>query len=210
MMEEGGSGKGKLSEGGGLVKFFYKRLMIFSRGRFALWILGLVSFLNSSIFPVPQDAFLLPMMLANPKRSFFYATFVLICSCAGGVVGYGIGYFLYDTVGEAIVDFYGYAERVEEFKIFYEEYGWVMIVVAGITPFPYKIITIMSGFLGYGFVPFLLSSLAGRSLRFYAYVLLFMFFGEKMVVWIERWFGYVVLGFVLTLLLVLWITIGGL
>ena len=182
--------------------FFYDKFLELSESRYAVWSLGFVSFVNSTFFPIPQDALLLPMMLSNPGRSFFYASISLVFSCLGGIFGYMIGYFLYDSLGRTILEFYSYQDKIQELKSIYDQHGiWILILV-GVSPFPYKIITIMSGFLSYNFGLFVVGSILGRSIRFYFYVLLFYFFGEKIIEIVDRFFGYFVMIFVLTLFLV--------
>src|SRR5260221_11669206 len=116
---------------------------------YALWILGAVAFAESSFFPIPPDVMLIPMSLARPDRAWFYATICTLTSVAGGILGYLIGALLYDSVGGWLIQFYGYGDKVEAFRQAYAEWGAWIILLKGLTPIPYKIVTITSGFAGY-------------------------------------------------------------
>ena len=134
---------------------------------YATWILGIVSFAESSFFPVPPDVMLIPMSLARPDRAWFYAAVCTLTSVAGGVLGYFIGAALYDTVGQWLIQLYGYGDKVEAFRAAYAQYGAWIILLKGLTPIPYKIVTITSGFAGYNFGLFVVLSLITRGMRFY-------------------------------------------
>jgi membrane protein YqaA with SNARE-associated domain len=146
---------------------------------YATWLLGIVSFVESSVFPVPPDAILIPMGLARPDRAFYYATVCTITSVAGGVLGYVIGAALYDTVGQWLIALYGYGDKVEAFREAYREWGAFIIVLKGMTPIPYKIVTITSGLAGYPIIPFILLSIVSRGMRFYLVAFLIYRFGDR-------------------------------
>jgi membrane protein YqaA with SNARE-associated domain len=146
---------------------------------YATWLLGIVSFVESSVFPVPPDAMLIPMGLARPDRAFYYATVCTITSVAGGVLGYVIGAALYDTVGQWLIALYGYGDKVEAFREAYREWGAFIIVLKGMTPIPYKIVTITSGLAGYPIIPFILLSIVSRGMRFYLVAFLIHRFGDR-------------------------------
>jgi membrane protein YqaA with SNARE-associated domain len=138
---------------------------------YALWILAAVAFAESSFFPVPPDIMLLPMSLARPKRAWWFASVCTIASVAGGVLGYAIGALLYDSVGQWLINLYGLSGKVEAFRASYAEWGAVIILVKGLTPIPYKLVTITSGFAGYNIWLFILCSIvAGR--RFFVVAVL--------------------------------------
>ncbi len=113
---------------------------------YALWLMGFVSFVESSVFPIPPDTMLIPMSLARPEKAWTYATVCTFTSVAGGVLGYVIGAYLYDTVGHWLIQMYGYGDKVEAFRELYAKWGTWIILVKGLTPIPYKIVTITSGF----------------------------------------------------------------
>ena len=156
----------------------------------ATWLLGLVSFVESSIFPVPPDAMLIPMGLARPDRALFYATVCTLTSVAGGVLGYMIGAVLYDSLGQWLIQLYGYGEKVEAFREAYRQYGAWIIVLKGLTPIPYKIVTITSGLADYPIVPFILLSFVARGMRFYLVAFLIYRYGQQARAIIEARLGF--------------------
>jgi membrane protein YqaA with SNARE-associated domain len=157
---------------------------------YATWLLGIVSFVESSFFPVPPDAMLIPMALARPDRAFYYATVCTIASVAGGVLGYMIGALLYDSVGQWLISLYGYGAKVEAFRESYRQWGAWIILLKGLTPIPYKIVTITSGLAGYPIVPFILLSIVARGMRFYLVAFLIYRFGERARAIIEERLGF--------------------
>jgi membrane protein YqaA with SNARE-associated domain len=146
---------------------------------YATWLLGLVSFVESSFFPIPPDAMLIPMGLAHPKRVFFYATVCTVTSVFGGVLGYAIGALLYDSVGQWLIQVYGYGQKAEAFREAYRQWGAWIILLKGLTPIPYKIVTITSGLATYPLVPFILLSIVARGMRFYLVAFLIYWFGDR-------------------------------
>lgn len=146
---------------------------------FATWIMGAVSFIESSFFPIPPDAMLIPMSLARPDRAFYYATVCTWTSVAGGLLGYAIGAILYDSVGQWLISLYGYGGKVEAFREAYNEYGAWIILLKGLTPIPYKIVTITSGFAGYNLALFIVFSIIARGLRFYLVAFVIHRYGER-------------------------------
>ncbi len=134
--------------------------------REAFWILGAVSFAESSFFPIPPDVMLIPMALARPDRAFYLAAWCSITSVAGGILGYAIGALLYDSVGAWLISIYGYGDKVETFRAAYAEWGAWIILLKGLTPIPYKIVTITSGFAGYNLGLFILFSMITRGRAF--------------------------------------------
>ena len=134
---------------------------------YAVWLMGVISFLESSVFPIPPDTMLIPMSLARPERAWFYAHVCTLTSVAGGVLGYAVGALLYDSVGHWLIQLYGYGDKVEAFRAAYAQWGGWIIVLKGMTPIPYKIVTIASGFAAYPLLPFILLSFVARGMRFY-------------------------------------------
>lgn len=162
---------------------------------YALWLMGLVSFVESSFFPIPPDTMLIPMSLAHPKRAWTFATWCTLASVAGGVLGYAIGALLYDTVGHWLISLYGYGDKVEAFREAYAKWGAWIILLKGLTPIPYKIVTITSGFAGYNIWLFIVFSVIARGIRFYLVAFLLNRYGERARATIEERLG-------------LWVTIG--
>ena len=146
---------------------------------YATWLLGFISFIESSFFPIPPDAMMIPMALARPDRAWFYAHVCTLTSVAGGVLGYFIGAVLYGSVGAWLIALYGYGDKVEAFREAYAAWGAWIILIKGMTPIPYKIITITSGFAGYDFVMFVLLSFVARGMRFYFVAFLLNRYGER-------------------------------
>jgi membrane protein YqaA with SNARE-associated domain len=146
---------------------------------YATWLLGIVSFVESSFFPIPPDAMLIPMALARPDRAWFYATVCTTTSVAGGVLGYLIGALLYDSVGLWLMKFYGLTGKVEAFREAYAQWGSWIILIKGVTPIPYKLVTIASGFAGYSFLMFVLLSFVARGMRFYLVAFLLNRYGVQ-------------------------------
>ncbi|ACF03675.1 YqaA family protein [Rhodopseudomonas palustris] len=162
---------------------------------YALWILGMVSFAESSFFPIPPDVMLIPMSLARPQRAWFYAALCTVTSVAGGVVGYAIGALLYDSVGHWLIQLYGYGDKVEAFRAGYAQWGAWIILLKGLTPIPYKLVTITSGFAGYDIWLFILFSIIARGGRFFIVAVVLNRYGVVIREQIEKRLG-------------LWVTIG--
>ena len=145
----------------------------------AAWLMGIISFVESSFFPIPPDVMLIPMSLARPDKSWFYATLCTLTSVAGGALGYFIGAALYDSVGLWVIHLYGLSNKAEAFRQAYAQWGAWIILIKGMTPIPYKLITIVSGFAGYSFAMFILLSLIARGMRFYLVAFLLNRFGAQ-------------------------------
>jgi membrane protein YqaA with SNARE-associated domain len=152
----------------------------------ALWLLGMMSFAESSFFPIPPDVMLIPMSLARPDRAWFFATVCTVTSVLGGLLGYYIGSALYDTVGLWLIQLYGYGDKVDAFRDAYAQWGSWIILLKGLTPIPYKIVTITSGFAGYDVVLFTVFSFIARGMRFYLLAFLLHRYGPKARVIIEE------------------------
>jgi membrane protein YqaA with SNARE-associated domain len=163
----------------GLVRRLYDWCIAAADKPYATWLMGAVSFVESSFFPIPPDVMLIPMSLARPDRAWFYATVCTVTSVAGGVLGYFIGAVLYDSVGLWLIQLYGYGNKVEAFRQAYAQWGAWIILIKGVTPIPYKIVTIASGFAGYNIFMFVLLSLVARGMRFYLLAFLLNRYGAK-------------------------------
>lgn len=153
------------------------------------WIMGAISFAESSILPIPPDVMMIPMSLARPDKAWYYATLCTVTSVAGGLVGYLIGSALYDSVGHWLIQLYGYGDKVEAFRELYVRYGAWIILIKGLTPIPYKIVTITSGFAGYNLGLFILFSIIARGIRFYFFAFLLNRYGGWARATIERRLG---------------------
>ncbi len=174
---------------------------------YALWVIGAVAFAESSFFPVPPDIMLIPMSLARPNKAWLYALVCTITSVAGGILGYAIGALLYDSVGHWLIQLYGLEDKVETFRAAYAEWGAWIIIGKGLTPIPYKLVTIASGFAGYNLPLFILCSIIARGGRFFIVAILMNRYGEwikhqlekRLGLWVVLGAGVLVLGFVVAL-----------
>jgi membrane protein YqaA with SNARE-associated domain len=148
--------------------------------------LAAVSFIESSVFPIPPDLLLVPMALAQPHKARLYALVCTIASVAGGMLGYAIGALLFDTLGQWLISAYGYGEGMEAFRAAYDQWGAWIILIKGLTPIPFKIVTIASGFAGYNFFYFVVLSLITRGARFFLEAELLRIYGEPIKGFIEK------------------------
>jgi membrane protein YqaA with SNARE-associated domain len=156
--------------------------------------LAAVSFAESSFFPIPPDVVLVPMALAQPKKAWWYALVCTVASVLGGVVGYFIGYLLYDTVGAWLIKLYGYGDKIETLRVFYGQWGWAFILIKGLTPIPFKLVTIASGLLGYNLPLFILLAAITRGARFFLVAAALNAWGDKLRPLIERHFPLFIFG----------------
>lgn len=152
----------------------------------AEWTLGIISFVESSFFPIPPDVMLIPMSIARPSRAYYYATLCTLTSVAGGLVGYAIGAVLYDSIGQWLIALYGYGDKVEAFREAYNAYGAWIILLKGMTPIPYKVVTITSGFASYNLFLFVIFSIVARGMRFYLLAFLLHRYGERARIMLEE------------------------
>ena len=164
----------------------YRRTLALSASRRAPWWLAAVAFAESSFFPIPPDALLVPMALARPERAFRFAAICTVASVSGGALGYLIGYALFTQLAEPLIRFYGYGPRFEAFRAMYAEWGLWVILIKGLTPIPYKIVTIASGAAGFSFPVFMAASAVTRGVRFFLLALLLRRFGVPVRDFIER------------------------
>ena len=170
----------------------------------AIPVMGVVSFAESSFFPIPPDVLLAPMALANPQRAWRYAFIATVASVIGGMLGYAIGALLYNTVGQWLINLYGYGAKIDALKATYAQWGWLVILVKGVTPIPYKLVTISAGLASVPFAKFMLFSAITRGVRYNLVAGLFYFFGPSIQAVLEKYMALamtaflalVVLGFV--------------
>ncbi|WP_390914491.1 VTT domain-containing protein [Pseudosulfitobacter sp. SM2401] len=168
----------------------------------ALWVLAFVAFIESSVFPIPPDVIMIPMIIARPNRAFVIAGVALVASVLGGLLGYAIGALAYDTIGQPILAALGKGDAMADFNTRFNDLGFWAVLTAGVTPFPYKVITIMSGWTGMPLGTFIATSILARAVRFFIVAALLRTFGAPIRDFIERR-----LGLMFTLLVVL--LIGG-
>jgi len=156
---------------------------------YALWALAAVSFVESSVFPIPPDILLIPMVLARPDRAFRIAAVCTVASVLGGLAGYALGAFLLEEVGKPVLDFYGKLDQFAVMAARFNEYGAWAVLFAGVTPFPYKVITIFSGATTLDLLVFTVSSILARGLRFFVVAWLLWRFGAPIKAFIEQRLG---------------------
>ena len=164
----------------------YDRTMSLASHRHAMRVLAVVSFAESSFFPIPPDAMLIPMVLAHRDRAWAMAAVCTIASVLGGILGYAIGYFLFEAVGRPILDFYGYQDEFQRFADAYNEWGLWIILIKGLTPIPYKLVTIASGVAHFDPTVFILASIATRGARFFLVAALLRRFGPPIRTFVEK------------------------
>jgi membrane protein YqaA with SNARE-associated domain len=169
-----------------MIRSLYNWTLSLAQSDHAMWALAAVAFLESSVFPIPPDILMIPMILARPSRAFAIAGVALAASVIGGMFGYLIGYALFDTVGQPVLNFYGMSDHFETFRNRYNEWGAWAVLIAGVTPFPYKVITILSGATGLSLPVFAVASVVARGLRFFVVAALLWKFGAPIRDFIER------------------------
>jgi membrane protein YqaA with SNARE-associated domain len=145
-----------------------------------------VAFVESSFFPIPPDVMLVPMVLAERAKAFSFAAIATLGSVIGGIAGYAIGYFLLEYVGEPILRLYGYAGRFQEFATLFNDWGVWILIIKGMTPFPYKVLTILAGATHMALAPFIAASIVARAMRFFLVAGLLYWFGPPIQAFIER------------------------
>lgn len=198
------------SEPRSLLRRLYDWCILAAHKPHAMWLMGAVSFAESSFFPVPPDVMLIPMALARPARAYVMAAWCTATSVAGGIAGYAIGALLYDSVGGWLIQLYGYGDKVETFRAAYAEWGAWIILLKGLTPIPYKIVTITSGFAGYNLGLFIVFSIIARAGRFFVLAFLLHRYGEqarqiiekRLGLWVLLGAAVVVIGIVIALYLI--------
>ena len=164
----------------------YSRVLALSASRHAPWWLAAISFAEASCFPIPPDVLLIPMALARPERAWRLAFICTVASVAGGALGYLIGYALFDQLAQPLIHLYHYDAAFARFQATYAQWGLWVILIKGLTPIPYKIVTIASGAAHFDFTLFMAASILTRGARFFLVATLLRFFGEPVRVFIER------------------------
>jgi membrane protein YqaA with SNARE-associated domain len=158
-----------------------------------------VAFVESSIFPIPPDVMLIPMILADRSKAWTLATLCLAASVLGGLAGYAVGYYLFAFIGQPVLAFYGLTEKYEQTRVLLADWGPWILIAKGWTPFPYKVLTIGAGVFKMRLVPFVIASIVARAMRFYLIAALLYWFGEPIRTFIERHLSLVTTAFVVLL-----------
>ncbi|SMX35916.1 YqaA family protein [Maliponia aquimaris] len=182
-----------------MLRRLYDWTMAQAERKNALWVLAAVAFIESSVFPIPPDVLMIPMVLAAPHRAWLIALVATVSSVLGGMLGYGIGYFFYESIGQPILESLGKADSMAAFNDRFNGVGFWAVLIAGVTPFPYKVITIMSGWTAMPLGTFIVTSIIARALRFFVVAGLLRMFGAPIRVFIEKYLGWVFTAFVVLL-----------
>jgi membrane protein YqaA with SNARE-associated domain len=182
-----------------MMRRIYDWMMRMAADKRAPWALALVSFIESSFFPIPPDVMLIPMVLSRREKAWWYATIATVASVFGGLLGYAIGYYFYDAVGLPILRFYGREHALDTFIEFVHTYGVPAVIIKGMTPIPFKVVTIAAGVAKMDLAAFIGASIVARSMRFYLVAALLYFFGDPIREFIERRLTLVTTMFVLLL-----------
>ena len=172
-----------------MIRALYDWTILLAEHPRAMWALALVAFIESSVFPIPPDLLMIPMIIARPNKAFLIAAVAMVASVLGGMLGYFIGWGLFESVGQPVLEFYGKTDRFDDFATRYNEWGAWAVLMAGVTPFPYKVITILSGSTGLSLPVFIISSIIARGLRFFIIAALLWRFGPPVREFIERRLG---------------------
>jgi membrane protein YqaA with SNARE-associated domain len=183
-----------------MLKRLYDRTMRLAARPDAIWWLAAISFIESSVFPIPPDVLLIPMVLAARNRAWWIATVCTVSSVLGGYVGYAIGYFAYEAIGQPVLAFYGALDKYASVKHTFDEWGAWFIIVKGATPIPYKLVTIFAGTVHFDLFQFTVSSLISRAIRFYLLAALLWQFGPPVRDFVERRLTLVTTVFVVALI----------
>lgn len=185
----------------GLLRKLYEWVLSWAETKYGTWALFLNSFAESSFFPIPPDVLQIALSVGKPKKSFFYALISSIGSVLGGVFGYYIGYFLFESVGKRIIILLGYQHYFDLVGVWYSSNAFLAILGAAFTPIPYKVFTIAAGFWQIGLWVLILASAVGRPLRFFLVGTLIYFFGPRVKVFIDKYFNWLSLLFFILLVL---------
>ncbi|MCZ4366804.1 YqaA family protein [Sulfitobacter dubius] len=172
-----------------MIRRLYDWTLGLAQHRHALWALAVVAFVESSFFPIPPDILMIPMIIARPNRAWLIAGVALLASVLGGLLGYAIGGLAFESLGQPILASLGKADAMAEFSTRFNDMGFWAVLVAGVTPFPYKVITIMSGWTGMPLGTFIMTSILARGLRFFVVAGLLWRFGAPIRDFIERRLG---------------------
>lgn len=187
----------------------YDKVLHWSKHPHAERYLAGVSFAEASFFPVPTILMMAPMALAKPDRAWWLALLTTLFSVAGGVAGYFIGAYLFDAVGQPIIEFYHATERFAQLKLWFSEYGALLLFIAGVSPIPYKLFTISAGVLNMALLPFILASLLGRGVQYFVVAAIVRFGGAQLESSLRKWVDWLGWGVVILAIVAYWVLKGG-
>ncbi len=178
----------------GALKRLYLWVLSWAESKYSTYALAVLAFIESSFFPIPPDVLQIALSIAKPKRSYWYAFIALIFSVLGGILGYFIGTFLFESIGKGIIYSLGYEQQFTQVGELFKANAFIAIVAAALTPIPYKVFTIAAGVWQVGLFPLIAASILGRGLRFFTVATLTYFFGEKVKVFIDKYFNWLSVG----------------
>lgn len=170
-----------------MFRYLYDKVLNWSHHRHAPYYLAGVSFAESSFFPIPPDIMLIPMVMSKPEKAWDFAAITTISSILGGILGYLIGYFAFEWLGQPLIQAFGYEEQYHTLVSWFAKYGFIAVVLAGFTPIPYKLFTLAAGATQMALLPFIVGSIVGRGLRFYLVAALIRYLGKRLEPMIVRY-----------------------
>ena len=184
-----------------MIENIYNKILDISKKKYALSFLLFIAFIESFIFPIPPDIFLIFLILAQRNKAFYFAFYCTLFSVLGGMLGFAIGVFFFDTIGSNILNYYNLDDKFLNFKNYYNELGIWVVAAGGFTPIPYKVITIFSGFIKMNFIEFTIASFISRAARYFLLATLLYFYGKKFEKFLIKKFG--IFSFIIFFILIL-------
>ena len=184
-----------------MIENIYNKILDISKRKYALSFLLFIAFIESFIFPIPPDIFLIFLILAQRNKAFYFAFYCTLFSVLGGMLGFAIGVFFFDTIGSNILNYYNLDDKFLNFKNYYNEFGIWIVAAGGFTPIPYKVITIFSGFIKMNFIEFTIASFISRAARYFLLATLLYFYGKKIEKFLIKKFG--IFSFIIFFILIL-------
>lgn len=185
----------------GLLKRLYFWVLSWAESKYGTLALCILAFAESSFFPIPPDVLQIALSLSKPKRSYWYAFLASVFSVLGGILGYFIGFFLFESIGKAIIAGLGYEQQFQVVGLLFKENAFLAILAAAFTPIPYKVFTIAAGFWQVGLVPLIAASIIGRSGRFFLVATFTYFLGERVKLFLEKYFNWLTIAVFLLVVL---------
>ena len=184
-----------------MIENIYNKILDISKKKYALSFLLFIAFIESFIFPIPPDIFLIFLILAQRNKAFYFAFYCTLFSVLGGMLGFAIGVFFFDTIGSNILNYYNLDDKFLNFKNYYNELGIWVVAAGGFTPIPYKVITIFSGFIKMNFIEFTIASFISRAARYFLLATLLYFYGKRFEKFLIKKFG--IFSFIIFFILIL-------
>ena len=184
-----------------MIENIYNNILDISKKKYALSFLLFIAFIESFIFPIPPDIFVIFLIFAQRNKAFYFAFYCTLFSVLGGMLGFAIGVFFFDTIGSNILNYYNLDDKFLNFKNYYNEFGIWVVAAGGFTPIPYKVITIFSGFIKMNFIEFTIASFISRAARYFLLATLLYFYGKKFEKFLIKKFG--IFSFIIFFILIL-------